>query len=65
MFEVTQHMSNENNKPTEIQRILAANDLNDRMDMLLELLKKTKDWKTVYRTFEKVAENNIRNKKFY
>lgn len=35
------------------------------MDELQELMDKTFDWKQAYKDFEKAAENNLRNKKFY
>lgn len=35
------------------------------MDDIQDMMDKTFDWKQVYREFEKAAENNLKNKKFY
>jgi hypothetical protein len=35
------------------------------MDEIQDLMNKTFDWKQVYREFEKTAESNLKNKKFY
>lgn len=58
-------MSNDNYKIKEIQQILEENDPEEKMYMILEIMKKTLDWKSVYRTIEDIATSNLRNKKFY
>ena len=35
------------------------------MDEIQDLMNNTFDWKQVYRDFEKAAEMNLKNKKFY
>lgn len=35
------------------------------MDEIQDLMNKTFDWKQAYRDFEKAAEMNLKNKKFY
>lgn len=35
------------------------------MILIQEIMNKTLDWKTIYKNIEKIAESNLRNKKFY
>lgn len=35
------------------------------MEMIQEIMNKTLDWKNIYKNIEKIAESNLRNKKFY
>ena len=60
-----QQMSNENMKVKEIQEILEENDPEKKMILTQELMNKTLDWKNIYKNIEKIAEGNLRNKKFY
>lgn len=41
------------------------NNHEDRLDAVKDLMNKTFDWKQIYRDFEKAAESNLRNKKFF
>jgi len=36
-----------------------------KMELIQSLMNKTLDWKNVYRTIEKSAETNIKNKKYF
>ncbi len=41
------------------------NNHEERLDAVQDLMSKTFDWKQIYRDFEKAAENNLKNKKFF
>lgn len=49
----------------DIQQILEENEAEQKMEHIQEIMNKTLDWKTIYKNIEKVAESNLRNKKFY
>ena len=34
------------------------------MDLIQNLINKTQDWKNIYQHLQKIAENNLKNKKF-
>jgi len=35
------------------------------MMLILDIMNKTLDWKSIYKKIEKIAESNLRNKKFF
>ena len=35
------------------------------MDLIQNLINKTQDWKNIYQHLQKIAENNLKNKKFF
>ena len=49
IYEIAQQMSNENFKAREIQKILEENDPEQKMLLILEIMKKTLDWKNIYK----------------
>ncbi len=65
IFLIAQQLSNDNFKPKEMQAILEENEHEQRMEEIQEMMDRTFEWKQVYREFEKAAESNLKNKKFY
>jgi hypothetical protein len=48
-----------------MQDFLTCNSIFEKMEILQDIMYKTSDWKTIYRHIEKMADNNLKNKKFY
>ena len=49
----------------ELQTFLESNDISDRLDLLKDMILKLMDWDVFNNAYQKKAQQNLLNKKFF